>query len=193
MKAMVFVVAMALSVCGLFCASAHAETGPEIVTEVTTDKQDYAQGEPVTVTVVVKNLGDEDVELTFPSSLQVYYVVTDSLGSVVYSLKSHVYVYWWLTYLTVEAGGSHTQVFDGVEAWGQVDDDGEAAASPGTYRVTGELDTTSVSYEAGESVLTLGGGLEAVPEFSSGMTVAVSAAVVAGILYFRRRAAGDRH
>lgn len=76
---------------------------PLLVAEVTTDKPQYDPGDTVHIMLTVWNFGDEEVKLTFPTSLQMDYILDGayrwSKGKVFLQVITHV---------AIPPGGSHT-------------------------------------------------------------------------------------
>lgn len=109
-----------------------------LTVETFTEKSNYALGEPVSVTVVVTNEGTESVELTFSSTMQAYYRVLASDGVKVYDFNAHHPALMAITRLHLDPGESTSFVFDGSDAWLQVDNRDNPVPA-GTYRILGIL------------------------------------------------------
>jgi len=112
-----------------------------VITEVVTDKTVYMPYEPVIVNVTATNTGNIRVTLSFPSSLQHYYVISDLDGAEVFDLQHHVFTYPVLTYMTLDPGASESAVFSDLVSWKQVDDSGTLVPIPAYYTVWGLLHT----------------------------------------------------
>lgn len=175
---------LVLAAAVLSIALAGAAAAEENVSvEVETEKTHFIIGEPVNVTVVVRNLGTVAVTLTFQTSLQAYYLVEDSEGTELFNLKYEVDVLNWLTYLELGPGESKAYVFDETNSWKQVDSEGNPVPIPGEYVIRGMLDCVN-SYAAGSAVITLGYA-GATPEFP-GVAIIVCLVAVMCILAVRR-------
>lgn len=74
-----------------------------LVVEVTTDRPRYDPGDTVQIILTVRNFGDEEVKLTFPTSLQMDYVLDG-----VYRWSKGKFFLQVITQVLIPPGGSHT-------------------------------------------------------------------------------------
>lgn len=114
----------------LFPYQPHASASFKIIEiepslTVTTDKHYYLPGEPVGITVTL-NAGPMGLTLTFPSSLQCYYVISTVDGIPIYDLQYHVIVLLWVTTLSL----APWEVLAWNFTWEQVYDSGGAVEFP---------------------------------------------------------------
>lgn len=160
MKLLSFIIAAAVCVAVVPLLSAEAESETEVFTTVTTDRSVYNSTEPIDITVAVTNAGSEVITIPFPSSLQQYYCVNglDS-GNVVYDLKYHVIVWWWLTNITLEPGQTDSLTIystSGKDSWCRASSDGDPVRKPGYYVINGMLNVMShLSYDIGQKVIVI--------------------------------------
>jgi hypothetical protein len=117
--------------------------GPNVVSGVSSDKSIYRPDEVVEVVVNVTNLGDDDVTLSFPNSLQAHYTVETLGGTQVYNLRWHVYILPWATELTLAPQETYGYTFADTHAWNQTFDDGTNVTRPGYYRIAGVVNHDS--------------------------------------------------
>lgn len=118
--------------------NASAEEVPGVSTEVLTEKDSYGPGEPVNVTVVVTNNGEESVTYSY-RSFYATYIVGDGGGAKVF--EPDIPANTVMTEVTLEPGGSQTFVLDLTEAWAQVDGGGCVVDAGTTYTIFGVLNT----------------------------------------------------
>lgn len=163
MKVFSALVALAAFTAAAFAFNLCAGLDSTIVTKAFTEKDTYAVGEQVNVTVVVTNEGPKETTLWFPTNLVAYYIVVDIHDEVVFDLRKHVYVLFGYTQFVIAAGESVTYVFDGADAWAQVDDDNKSVPCPEEYTIRGLLDMEG-GYVIGETVVQIGSEDDVAPE-----------------------------
>jgi len=135
------------------CASAASS---DIITEVVTDKTVYISGESVVVEVTATNVGTDQVELWFPTSLQQGYSVSDLSGyDTIFDIKLHVDTMPFITHMILDPGASDSEIFSGDLSWKQVDDLGTPVLVPAYYIVWGYLDSVSQDYVMGSKTIVI--------------------------------------
>ncbi|MCK5328886.1 MAG: hypothetical protein KAR36_09795, partial [Candidatus Latescibacteria bacterium] len=131
--------------------------------EVTTDKAHYEEGETIGITLTVRNNGEREVALDFPTSLQADYVIDGSFFKRYVSSDIHRVevgatdgIYRWsgdmgfyqvTTWVTIPAGERH--------AWNFVHTPEDARLSSGPHRILGLLAGGGSSLQA-ETEITVG-------------------------------------
>jgi len=128
----------------------------DVFVEVVLEKSEYDPGKPVNVTVAVTNSGIYDRRIWYSSDLTAYYMVEDSQGVTVFDLRSHLDVSSYNPYyISLGPGESRSYEFDGADAWGQVDDDGQPVRYGESYVICGYLNTTSPCEDGAATAVTI--------------------------------------
>ena len=120
------VTVIAVSTLSLIPGNSTAQDGPVIVT---TDKDVYAVGDTVHITVTVVG----PIHASFSSTCQCYFVVEDLSGNVVYDLRHHVGWFQILTSLHLGPGATKDFNF----TWNQKDDVGNQVPANAGYVIWG--------------------------------------------------------
>src|SRR4030065_1875432 len=120
------VTVIAVSTLSLIPGNSTAQDGPVIVT---TDKDVYAVGDTVHITVTVVG----PIHASFSSTCQCYFVVEDLSGNVVYDLRHHVG--WFQTLTSLHLGPGATKDFN--FTWNQKDDVGNQVPANAGYVIWG--------------------------------------------------------
>lgn len=105
--------------------------------QITTDKDTYVSGEPVTIVVILKNVGIQTLHLTFSSSGRGAYIVESLNGTEVF--HPSIYVTFGFTKLTLRPGESQETTFGGDYSWKQVDNEGKPVDVPDSYIIRPEV------------------------------------------------------
>jgi hypothetical protein len=116
---------------------------------VSTDKLVYTTGEPVNISVSIMNNGLSTAVLTFPSTIQGYFTVADSLGNPVYDYLLHVAGMPVITDLVLLSGQTAYYNY----TWIQVSDDGTQVPSPQWYTIKGFVGATEVKLQNTTSIV----------------------------------------
>lgn len=103
----------------------------DFILTVETDKDEYAHNETVIITISVRNTGNEDYTITFPTSQQADYCIINEEGEQVYQWSYHMDFLQVFTDLAVRRGETKVLISD---TWNQLDDEGNHVGK-GTYRI----------------------------------------------------------
>jgi hypothetical protein len=101
---------------------------PELVITLTTDKPRYAPGEPVGLTLRVRNVGGAPVTLAFSSGQRYDFTIADATGRLVWR--------WGADRMFVQMLGAETLAPGGTLEYRE---DYGAGLEPGRYRATGRV------------------------------------------------------
>jgi hypothetical protein len=101
------------------------EDGLKVILQ--TDKHDYQIGEPVEISIYVKNHGNNDITIVFPTTQRADYVVDH------YHWSAGLFFLDMLVYFTIPSGGQKLLFHD---YWKQISYDG-SQVSPGMYSISG--------------------------------------------------------
>jgi hypothetical protein len=121
---------------------------PDLVMEIITEKDMFAVGEDVNVTIRLTNIGAEPVLINYSSLPYVFYSVLDINGSQLYDVMLHINILLPVGTDTIAPGESKDIVYNEdpdsglpfMIAWGQTNDGGTHVPAPGYYQITGYLD-----------------------------------------------------
>ncbi|MFH1006008.1 MAG: BsuPI-related putative proteinase inhibitor, partial [Candidatus Latescibacterota bacterium] len=134
-------------------------TDPQLSTEITTDKEQYEEGENISIALTVTNNGEEAFRLDFPTSLQADYVIDGYFKSRAGHLQGQNYsvtdgIYRWsadkafaqvLTTVTIPAGERHI--------WDFVHTPEDAPLSTGPHTIIGLLTSNGSFLHAQTQIL----------------------------------------
>jgi len=102
-----------------------------LILQLKTDRDEYAQGEPISLVLTVTNSGSHIISLSFPSS-QIYDFVVRRQGKEIWRWSGDRMFAAVLTELKLNPGESRTYP----ESWSQVDEEGKQVTA-GSYELTG--------------------------------------------------------
>ncbi len=106
-----------------------------LLVSVRTDKEAYVVGQPVVITVLVSNTGNETVDLYSGSLCGASFYVEDSFGVALYDWHRH---FGCLDEARLTLSPGQTVEYPRFE-WDQVNDEGSQVPTPGTFTVKGSF------------------------------------------------------
>lgn len=109
MRKFLSALAVMMLIAAPFAHSAVIKGDPDkIRIVVETDKMDYAEGDPISIIVSIKNDSDTDAKLEFPTPLQIDYEIDDG----VFRYSDHIRFFaQMVTYIDIPAGGKEIFTF----------------------------------------------------------------------------------